>query len=102
MPLGPASPFDPAVVVEVPGETKPGSGTAFSVADNGVWLTARHVVEGCGQTALVVAEGRGVRQEWLHRTRDGRELWLDVDLRPLRAPGCGAVTWCSTSAGTPC
>ena len=60
VPLGPASPFDPSVVVEVPGQTQPGSGTAFSVADNGVWLTARHVVEGCGRTALVVAEGRGV------------------------------------------
>ncbi len=29
-------------------------------------------------------EGQGVRQEWLHRARDGRDLWLDVDLRPLR------------------
>jgi S1-C subfamily serine protease len=60
MPLGPSSPFDPAVVVEVPGQTEPGSGTAFSIADSGVWLTARHVVEGCNQAALVVAEGRGV------------------------------------------
>ncbi len=60
VPLGPASPFDPSVVVEVPGQTQPGTGTAFSVADSGVWLTARHVVEGCRQVALVVAEGRGV------------------------------------------
>ena len=30
-----------------------------------------------------VREGQGVRQELLHRARDGRELWLDVDLRPL-------------------
>lgn len=60
VPLGPSSPFDPSVVVEVPGMQKPGSGTAFSVADTGVWLTARHVVDGCAQTALVVAEGRGV------------------------------------------
>jgi len=60
VPLGPASPFDPSVVVDVPDMTQPGSGTAFSVADNGVWLTARHVVEGCNRTALVVAEGRGV------------------------------------------
>lgn len=60
VPLGPSSPFDPSVVVEVPGQQKPGSGTAFSVADTGVWLTARHVVDGCKQTALVVAEGRGV------------------------------------------
>ncbi|HYG25718.1 MAG TPA: serine protease, partial [Caulobacteraceae bacterium] len=60
VPLGPASPFDPAVVVEVPGRAEPGAGTAFSVADSGVWLTARHVVDGCARTALVVAEGRGV------------------------------------------
>ncbi len=31
-----------------------------------------------------VREGQGARHEWLHRARDGRELWLDVDLRPLR------------------
>ncbi len=31
-----------------------------------------------------IRQGRGVRQEWLHRVRDGRDLWLDVDLRPLR------------------
>ncbi len=60
VPLGPSSPFDPSVVVEVPGKQKPGTGTAFSVADTGVWLTARHVVDGCSETALVVAEGRGV------------------------------------------
>jgi len=60
VPLGPSSPFDPSVVVEVPGKKAPGSGTAFSVSDTGVWLTARHVVDGCRQTALVVAEGRGV------------------------------------------
>ncbi|MBX3636745.1 MAG: PAS domain S-box protein, partial [Rubrivivax sp.] len=30
-----------------------------------------------------VAEGRGIRAEWLNRTRDGRDIWLDVDLRPL-------------------
>jgi diguanylate cyclase (GGDEF)-like protein/PAS domain S-box-containing protein len=30
-----------------------------------------------------LAQGRGVREEWLNRTRDGRDLWLDVDVRPL-------------------
>jgi len=60
MPLGPASPFDPSVVVDVPEKAEPGVGTAFSVADSGVWVTARHVVDGCSQTAIVVAEGRGV------------------------------------------
>jgi len=36
------------------------SGTAFSIASSGVWLTARHVLEGCRQAALVIAPGRGV------------------------------------------
>lgn len=58
--LGPASPFDPAVVVEVSDKVEPGAGTAFSVGDTGTWVTARHVVEGCAQAAIVVAPGRGV------------------------------------------
>jgi serine protease Do len=58
--LGPASPFDPAVVVEVADKTQAGAGTAFSVASSGVWITARHVVEGCAKAAIVVAPGRGV------------------------------------------
>jgi len=58
--LGPASPFDPAVVVEVADKTEAGAGTAFSVSASGVWVTARHVVEGCRPAAIVVAPGRGV------------------------------------------
>lgn len=58
--LGPASPFDPAVVVEVSEKTQPGAGTAFSISQAGVWVTARHVVEGCRQAAIVVAPGKGV------------------------------------------
>ncbi|MFC3080208.1 serine protease [Phenylobacterium terrae] len=59
-PLGPATPFDPSVLVEVPAQAQPGVGTAFSISDDGVWLTARHVVDGCATTAIVVGEGRGV------------------------------------------
>jgi S1-C subfamily serine protease len=58
--IGPASPFDPSVSVEVPEHPGPSAGTAFSVASTGVWITARHVVDGCRQAALVVGEGRGV------------------------------------------
>src|SRR4051794_30556881 len=58
--LGPASPFDPAVVVEVADKVEAGAGTAFSVASSGTWMTARHVVEGCRQAAIVVSPGRGV------------------------------------------
>jgi S1-C subfamily serine protease len=58
--LGPSTPFDPSVVVEVADKAEPAAGTAFSVADSGVWVTARHVVDGCTQTAIVVAHGKGV------------------------------------------
>ena len=58
--LGPASPFDPAIVVDVPESPGPAAGTAFSIARSGVWLTARHVVDGCPRVALVVGPGAGV------------------------------------------
>ena len=77
-PLGPASPFDPSVVVQVPDVTRPGSGTAFSVADNGVWVTARHVVDGCARIAIVVADGRGVAAKILGQpTGDAAVLVTD-------------------------
>ncbi len=61
-PLAPASPFDPAIFVAAP-PPGPGAGTAFSVSDRGVWLTARHVVEGCGRTVIITAPGKGVAAE---------------------------------------
>ena len=61
--LGPVSPFDPSVYVEVGGAPQPGLGTAFAIDDQGVWLTARHVVDGCSQAAVVVGRARGVNAE---------------------------------------
>jgi serine protease Do len=58
-PLPPASLFDPAIWVSAP-PPGPGAGTAFSVDAKGVWLTARHVVEGCARTVIVTAPGHGV------------------------------------------
>ncbi len=58
--LGPASPFDPSVVVDVPAKAGPAAGTAFSIAGTGVWLTARHVVDGCRKAAILVGPGTGV------------------------------------------
>jgi S1-C subfamily serine protease len=69
-PLPRASLLDPAVWVSAP-PPGPGAGTAFSVAERGVWLTARHVVEGCGRTVIVTAPGRGVAAEV--RLAPGRE-----------------------------
>lgn len=59
-PIDPASPFASAHVVEARRWAETTAGTAFSVDPRGVWVTARHVVAGCRQPAIVVAEGRGV------------------------------------------
>lgn len=59
--LGPITPFDPSVTVTAPDSPfQPVTGTAFSIASRGRWVTARHVVEGCRQPALVVGGGRAV------------------------------------------
>lgn len=59
--LGPVTPFDSAVTVNAPEVPfQPSSGTAFSIAGRGRWITARHVVEGCRKPALVVGGGRAV------------------------------------------
>ena len=59
--LGPITPFDPAVTVHAPDiPFQPSSGTAFSIAREGVWVTARHVVEGCRRPAIMVGGGRAV------------------------------------------
>jgi serine protease Do len=59
----PASPFDPTITVDAPSVSRPGAGTAFSISSGGMWLTARHVVEGCARTAIVVGKGQGVAAE---------------------------------------
>lgn len=59
--LGPVTPFDPTVMVEASGdEPKPQMGTAFSIAKDGRWVTARHVVEGCRRPALVIDRNRAL------------------------------------------
>ncbi|MEL8055872.1 MAG: serine protease [Pseudomonadota bacterium] len=57
--LPPASPFDERVLVQV---TQPmdGVGTAFAINEDGQWLTARHVVDGCDRVSLLVAPNRYV------------------------------------------
>lgn len=59
--LGPVTPFDPAVTVNAPDiPFQPSTGTAFSIARTGRWVTARHVVEGCRRPAILVGGGRAV------------------------------------------
>jgi S1-C subfamily serine protease len=57
------APFETTITVDAPSVLSPGAGTAFSISSGGMWLTARHVVEGCAHTAIVVAPGQGVAAE---------------------------------------
>ena len=58
-PIGPSTPFDPKVVA--PTDNKgAGAGTAFSIDKRGIWLTARHVVDGCSRIVIVTGAGRGI------------------------------------------
>lgn len=62
-----ASPFGSGIariprqaVIDVPTERSSGTGTAFAMAP-GVWLTARHVVDGCDTLGVQIAERRALR-----------------------------------------
>lgn len=55
--LPPPSAFDERVLVQVT-SPKSGIGTAFAINNEGQWLTARHVVEGCNDVSLLVAPGQ--------------------------------------------
>ena len=61
------------------------TGTAFSVSDTGVWLTARHVVNGCNRIAVLVSPGRGVlaRAAALDRSSDLAVLTTSGGAPPL-------------------
>jgi hypothetical protein len=56
----PATPFDPTLEIPRSAMRGPRAGTAFSVADRGVWLTAAQAAAGCRRLAIVIAEGRAV------------------------------------------
>lgn len=87
--LGPITPFDPAVTVEAPnGPFQPSAGTAFSIAADGRWITARHVVNGCRKPALVVGGGRAVAAD-LRLARGADVALLITDGGP---PGLPVLT----------
>ena len=59
--LGPTGAMRPSAVHKLaPSGRERETGTAFSVSDSGVWLTARHVVSGCRRAAVLVSPSRGV------------------------------------------
>ena len=88
---------DPLFTIET-GEKGNSTGTAFAIRDDGVWLTARHVVDGCDQVGLVVGPRRAVRVSRVlsHPRADMAVLWtrttapaLAISAAPLRVRQSG-------------
>ena len=63
---------DPAFSVAIPSAKGNSIGTAFSLDRRGVWMTARHVVDGCARVLIVTGPKRGVRvrQTYIHPRAD--------------------------------
>ncbi|MXW93014.1 MAG: trypsin-like peptidase domain-containing protein [Rhodospirillaceae bacterium] len=63
---------DPAFSVAIPTDKSNSIGTAFSLDRRGVWMTARHVVDGCARVLIVTGPRRGVRvrQTYIHPKAD--------------------------------
>lgn len=58
--LPPPSSGDQSFTIKI-GEKKNSTGTAFSIADNGVWITARHVAFGCRVMGILTGPNKGFK-----------------------------------------
>lgn len=83
--LGPllpeTNPFDERVLVQV-GEVEDGIGTAFSINQSGLWLTARHVVDGCQQVGLAIGNGRVLPVDTIVRSANSDLALLYTERAP--------------------
>ena len=75
--LPPESFSDPRFIVDVGDKQGSSSGSAFSVNRAGIWVTARHVTDGCDIIGLQKANGRLVRVRRIRQERnsDISVLW---------------------------
>lgn len=53
------------IIAEGPKQNSVYTGTAFSIRDDGLWITAKHVTKGCDRLVLLVKGNRGYRIEGL-------------------------------------
>ncbi len=76
-PLDPASPSEPGVMVPVGDKQASSSGTAFSVDRSGIWITARHVADGCDRIVLQKTDRQFVQVNRVrhHPNADISILW---------------------------
>ncbi len=84
-PLPGSHPFDDRVVVQVD-QPEDGIGTAFAINRSGVWLTARHVVDGCTRVGLAVGSGRMVRVDEVRTSPDTDLALLITERAPTALP----------------
>jgi len=79
------SPRDQLVVVDV-APLQSGTGTAFAINKRGLWLTARHVVDGCDNVGIRIGGRRTVKvQAQIIEDSDLAILTSDWGRRPLPA-----------------
>ena len=79
------SPRDEIVLVDV-AAPQSGMGTAFSINDDGLWLTARHVVDSCDSVGLRIGSRRTISvQSQVVQNSDLAVLRSDWKRRPLPA-----------------
>lgn len=50
----------PTFIVEIEKTQQSSTGTAFSVGENGIWITARHVTDGCDVVVVRTAHKKGM------------------------------------------
>ncbi|NKB21699.1 MAG: hypothetical protein GKS01_14505 [Alphaproteobacteria bacterium] len=81
----PTASRDPVISISVEDRQQSSSGTAFSVDRNGIWVTARHVADGCDKVALQKGEREfvRVRQIWHHPHADISILRTNGGTPPL-------------------
>ena len=78
-PLAPPAAGDPTIEISVPLEAKSASGTAFSLDSRGLWMTARHVADGCSRIFVLTGPqvGHLTRSVYIHPTADVAILRTD-------------------------
>jgi S1-C subfamily serine protease len=78
-PLAPPSATDPTIEISVPLEAKSSTGTAFALDGRGLWMTARHVADGCSRIFVLTGPRVGylTRSVYIHPTADVAILRTD-------------------------
>jgi hypothetical protein len=72
--LPPESRLDPIIRIEAKERAKSSRGTAFSIDGSGVWITARHVTDGCDRIVL------GTRGRFVRVSRVRQQISSDISI----------------------